>query len=221
MLMEKERNLIVEYGKKMVNDHLTSGTGGNISILDRETGLMAISPSGIDYFETKPEDIVIMKLNGEIVEGTRKPSSEHNLHIALYNKKPEITSVVHTHSTFCIVLSTLDMPIKAVNYILADAGTPSVPVAPYRTFATQELADAVADSIGSSYACLMANHGLSTCGKDLNSAYTLARECEWIAEIQWRAMCIGKPNIIDDNEMVHVLKKFGTYGQPKEEKSND
>jgi len=217
MLMEKERQLLIEYGKKMINDHLTAGTGGNLSILDRSTGLMAISPSGIDYFETKLEDIVIMNLDGDVVEGTCKPSSELNLHIALYKKKPEITAVVHTHSTYCIVLSTLDMPIKAVNYILADAGTPSVPVAPYRRFATQELADAVADSIGDSNACLMANHGLSTCGKNLQSAYSLARECEWIAEIQWRAMCIGKPNIINDREMMGVLKDFATYGQPKKE----
>ena len=217
MLMEKERQLLIEYGKKMVNDHLTAGTGGNLSILDRSTGLMAISPSGIDYFETKLEDIVIMNLDGDVVEGTCKPSSELNLHIALCKKKPEITAVVHTHSTYCIVLSTLDMPIKAVNYILADAGTPSVPVAPYRRFATQELADAVADSIGDSNACLMANHGLSTCGKNLQSAYSLARECEWIAEIQWRAMCIGKPNIINDREMMEVFKDFATYGQPKKE----
>ncbi len=217
MLMEKERQLLIEYGKKMVNDHLTAGTGGNLSILDRSTGLMAISPSGIDYFETKLEDIVIMNLDGDVVEGTCKPSSELNLHIALYKKKPEITAVVHTHSTYCIVLSTLDMPIKAVNYILADAGTPSVPVAPYRRFATQELADAVADSIGDSNACLMANHGLSACGKNLQSAYSLARECEWIAEIQWRAMCIGKPNIINDREMMEVFKDFATYGQPKKE----
>ena len=217
MLMEKERQLLIEYGKKMVNDHLTAGTGGNLSILDRSTGLMAISPSGIDYFETKLEDIVIMNLDGDVVEGTCKPSSELNLHIALYKKKPEITAVVHTHSTYCIVLSTLDMPIKAVNYILADAGTPSVPVAPYRRFATQELADAVADSIGDSNACLMANHGLSTCGKNLQSAYSLARECEWIAEIQWRAMCIGKPNIINDREMMEVFKDVATYGQPKKE----
>ena len=215
--MEKERQLLIEYGKKMVNEHLTAGTGGNLSILDRSTGLMAISPSGIDYFETKLEDIVIMNLDGDVVEGTCKPSSELNLHIALYKKKPEITAVVHTHSTYCIVLSTLDMPIKAVNYILADAGTPSVPVAPYRRFATQELADAVADSIGDSNACLMANHGLSTCGKNLQSAYSLARECEWIAEIQWRAMCIGKPNIINDREMMEVFKDFATYGQPKKE----
>ena len=98
MLMEKERQLLIEYGKKMVNDHLTAGTGGNLSILDRSTGLMAISPSGIDYFETKLEDIVIMNLGGDVVEGTCKPSSELNLHIALYKKKPEITAVVHTLS---------------------------------------------------------------------------------------------------------------------------
>ena len=63
----------------------------------------------------------------------------------------------------------------------------------------------------------MANHGLSTCGKSLKSAYSLARECEWIAEIQWRAMCVGKPNIIDDEEMMEGLKDFATYGQPKKE----
>ena len=217
MLMEKERNLIVEFGKKMVNDHLTSGTGGNISILDRKTGYMAISPSGIDYFETKPEDIVIMNLDGEVIEGKRKPSSEHNLHIALYRKKKDCNSIVHTHSMYCIVLSALNMPIKAVNYILADSWASSVPVAPYRTFGSKELADAVADTIGTCNACLMANHGLTACGSNVSTAYSLAKECEWIAEIQWRAMCIGTPNIIDDTEMENVLKKFGTYGQPKEE----
>lgn len=217
MLMEKERNLIVEFGKKMVNDHLTSGTGGNISILDRKTGYMAISPSGIDYFETKPEDIVIMNLDGEVIAGKRKPSSEHNLHIALYRKKKDCNSIVHTHSMYCIVLSALNMPIKAVNYILADSWASSVPVAPYRTFGSKELADAVADTIGTCNACLMANHGLTACGSNVSTAYSLAKECEWIAEIQWRAMCIGTPNIIDDTEMENVLKKFGTYGQPKEE----
>ena len=81
MLMEKERNLIVEYGKKLITENLTSGTGGNISIYDPEQGLFAISPSGIDYFETRPEDVVVMNLDGEIVEGDRKPSSEKDLHI--------------------------------------------------------------------------------------------------------------------------------------------
>ena len=80
MLMEKERIEIVEYGKKMSSAGLCKGTSGNISIYDPETGYMAISPSGIGYFETEPEDVVVMKLDGTIVEGNRAPSSEHGLH---------------------------------------------------------------------------------------------------------------------------------------------
>ena len=95
--MTQERNLIVEYGKKMVEDHLTSGTGGNLSILDREIGYISISLSGIDYYETKLKAIVIMNLNGEIIEETRKPSSEYNLHIALYKKKTDVNAITHTH----------------------------------------------------------------------------------------------------------------------------
>ncbi|WP_242945167.1 class II aldolase/adducin family protein [Oribacterium sp. C9] len=216
--MKYERQQIVDYCKKMTVDHLTSGTGGNISIFDPLTGFMAISPSGINYFETKQEDIVIMTLDGQIVEGKRRPSSEHNLHIALYKKKIDISSIVHTHSMYGIVLSTLNLPIKAVDYILADAGATEVPVAPYATFGTEELAQSVANTIGEGRACLMANHGMVTCGKDIESAYNLARECEWIAEIQWRAMAVGVPNIIDDTEMRNVMQRFNDYGQPHNRK---
>ncbi|MGL5694556.1 MAG: class II aldolase/adducin family protein, partial [Peptostreptococcaceae bacterium] len=73
MIMQKEREQIVEYGKKIITSGLTKGTGGNISVFDREKKLMAISPSGIDYFETKPEDVVVMDLDGNIVDGDKKP----------------------------------------------------------------------------------------------------------------------------------------------------
>lgn len=218
MLMEKERELVVEYGKKMINEHLTTGTGGNISIYDPETGNMAISPSGIDYFKTKPEDVVIMKLDGTIVEGNRKPSSENGMHRALYLKKPEARACVHTHSMFATVLATLNMPIKSVNYILADTGASEVPVAPYATFGTPELASVVAETIGDCNACLLENHGLITVGKNVDSAFSLARECEFIAEIQWRCLCVGQPNILTDGQMKVVMKRFGTYGQVKEKK---
>ena len=133
MLMEKERNLVVEYGQKMVTQHLTNGTGGNISIFDPEKKLVALSPSGMDYFKTKPEDVVILNLEGEIIDGERKPSSEKDLHIEMYKKFPWVTSVVHTHSMYCTVFACLGMPLKSVHYILADAGTDVVPVTPYKT----------------------------------------------------------------------------------------
>lgn len=218
MLMEKERNLIVEYGKKLITENLTSGTGGNISIYDPEQGLFAISPSGIDYFETRPEDVVVMNLDGEIVDGDRKPSSEKDLHIEMYKIKPEIRSVVHTHSMYCTVLSCLNMPIKSVHYVLADAATDIVPVAPYVTYGTKDLALAAADTIGDAKACLLANHGMLAVGKDVGDAFGVARECEWVSEIQWRTMAVGTPNILTREQMEVVMEKFKTHGQVKEKK---
>lgn len=218
MLMEKERNLIVEYGKKLITENLTDGTGGNISLYDPEKGLMAISPSGIDYFKTNPEDVVIMNLDGEIVDGDRKPSSEKDLHIEMYKIKPEITSVVHTHSMFCTVMACLQEPIHSVHYVLADAGTNEVPCTPYVTYGTKDLAMLAADTIGDGKACLLGNHGMLAVGKDVAEAFMIARECEWISQIQWRCMAVGKPNILTKEEMDVVMEKFKTHGQPKKEK---
>ncbi|MBP3896557.1 MAG: L-fuculose-phosphate aldolase [Mogibacterium sp.] len=218
MLMEKERNLVVEYGKKLITENLTDGTGGNISIYDPETGLMAISPSGMDYFKIQPEDIVIMNLDGEIVDGDRKPSSEKDLHIEMYKAKPGMTAAVHTHAMFCTTLACMGTPIYSVHYVLADAATDVVPVTPYVTYGTKELALAAVETIGEGKATLLANHGFISIGKDINDAFGIARECEWVAQIQWRTMCVGKPNILDREEMERVMVKFQSYGQVKAKK---
>lgn len=131
MLMQEEREQIVEYGKKMSADRLTSGTSGNISIYNAEKGYMAISPSGIGYFDVKPEDVVIMDLDANIVDGDKKPSSEWALHTAMYKTKPECRAVVHTHSMYCTVFATLRQPLRAAHYVIADAGVDEVPCAPY------------------------------------------------------------------------------------------
>lgn len=216
--MEKERNLVVEYGKKLVTENLTDGTGGNISIYDPEQGLMCISPSGMDYFSIKPEDVVVMNLDGEIVDGDKKPSSEKDLHIQMYKHKPGMTAAVHTHSMFCTVLACLGEPIYSVHYVLADAATDVVPVTPYLTYGSKELAVAAAETIGDAKATLLANHGFISVGKDINDAFGIARECEWVAQIQWRCNCTGKPNILSREEMEKVMIKFQSHGQVKKDK---
>ena len=216
--MEKERNLVVEYGKKLVTENLTDGTGGNISIYDPEQGLMCISPSGMDYFSIKPEDVVVMNLDGEIVDGDKKPSSEKDLHIQMYKHKPGMTATVHTHSMFCTVLACLGEPIYSVHYVLADAATDVVPVTPYLTYGSKELAVAAAETIGDAKATLLANHGFISVGKDINDAFGIARECEWVAQIQWRCNCVGKPNILSREEMEKVMIKFQSHGQVKKDK---
>ena len=219
MLMQEERELIVEYGKKMSAARLSTGTSGNISIYNAEKGLMAISPSGIDYFSTQPEDVVIMDLEANVVDGARKPSSEWGLHTTFYKHKPEARAVVHTHSMYCTTFAVLGQPIRAVHYVIGDAGVATVPCAPYYPFGTLELAEAAISVCGESNAVLLGNHGLVTCGSSLKSAYSLACNMEYIAELQYRAMCIGKPNILSDEEMADVMERFKSYGQPGAKKT--
>lgn len=218
MLLQAEREQIVEYGKKMSAEKLSTGTSGNISIYDAEKGLMAISPSGIGYFDVTPEDVVVMDLDANVVEGTRKPSSEWALHTAMYKTKPDCRAVVHTHSMYCTVFAVLNQPLKAAHYVIGDAGVATVPCAPYRTFGSKELAEIASETIGESDAVLLANHGMLACGKNLKSAYGLACGMEYCAELQYRAMCIGDPVILSDEEMDHVMDKFKSYGQVKETK---
>lgn len=213
MLMQKERELLVEYGEKMSAAGLSTGTSGNISIYNPDKGLMAISPSGMDYFNTKPEDIVITDLNANIVDGVRKPSSEWALHTIFYQHKPQARAVVHTHSMYCATFAILRQPLRAVHYVIGDAGTATVPCAPYATFGTVELAKVAISACGEGNAVLLANHGLIVCGKDIKSAYSLASNMEYVAELQYRTMCIGTPNVLSDAEMANVMERFKTYGQ--------
>ena len=121
MLMEEARNKIVEFGKRMSADGLAPGTAGNISIYDPETGYMAISPSGVPYDKTLPEDVVILDLDGNVIDGDKKPSSEHGLHAVFYRTDPEARAVVHNHSMYCTILACMGEPLRSVHFALAEA----------------------------------------------------------------------------------------------------
>lgn len=214
MLLQRERELVVEYGRRMSADRLSVGTSGNISVYVPEEGLMAISPSGIGYFDTRPEDVVVTDLEARVVEGTRKPSSEWALHTLFYKRKPHIRSVVHTHSMYCTTFAVLGRPLQAVHYAIADAGAAEIPCAPYYPFGTLELAEAAVETAGKCDAVLLGNHGLVACGRDLPGAYGLALNLEYAAELQYRALCIGTPNVLTEEQMADVMERFQSYGQP-------
>lgn len=213
MLLKKERKDVVKYCQKMITAGLTKGTGGNISIYNRQLGLMAVSPSGIDYFETEPEDVVVMALNGEIVEGERKPSSEHELHRIFYVKRNDIDAVVHTHSVYSTVLATLREPLPASSYLVAYSGL-DVRCADYASFGSCELAELTFAAMIDRYAVLMANHGLLTGSKDILNAFNIAEQIEHCAEIYVKARSIGQPVILAEAEMKRMVVKFNnSYGQ--------
>lgn len=221
MIFEKERSEVVFYLKKMSREGLTSGTSGNMSVLLREAGYILISPSGMAYESLEASDIVVMDAKGRVVEGRRTPSSEMELHMALYRAKEEAAAVVHTHSKYCTVFACLNMPIRALHYVLADTGATEIPVAPYRLYGSKDLANEAVRTMGSSGACLLANHGFVSCSATLKAAYDAARSAEWVAELYWKCLCISKPNILSDDEMNEVMKKFASYGQKPSESSSE
>ena len=218
MLLQNEREDVVKYCRKMITAGLTKGTGGNISILNRELGLMAVSPSGIDYFETTAADVVVMDLAGNVVDGRRKPSSEYDLHRIFYVRRQDIDAVVHTHSVYATVLATLRQPLPTASYLVAYSGL-DVRCAEYASFGTTELAERTFDAMNERFAVLMANHGLLTGSKDILNAFNIAEQIEYCAEVYVKARAIGDPVILDEKEMKKMIDKFSSsYGQKTEKK---
>ncbi len=203
---------LVQYGRRMVEHRLTTGSGGNLSIINRERDLVAITPSGLDYFDTTTDDIVICDIQGKVADGHRKPSSEIHFHLGLYAHRQDIGAVVHTHSVYATTLACLHREIPAVHYLVGFAGH-KVPLAPYATFGTPELAQAIIGVIDNNNAVLMANHGLVAVGPDLIAAFTVAQEIELVAQIYYQTLTAGKPNILTKKQMEEALEKFKSYGQ--------
>lgn len=212
MKLKHQRQLIVDYGLKMIRSGLTTGSGGNLSILSKDEDLIAISPTGIDYDCVTVDDVVVVNRQGETVSGTRRPSSEIGFHLALYDNRPEISAVVHTHSVYATTMACLHWEIPAVHYLVAFSGD-KVPLAPYATFGSQELATLTVESMGTYNAVLLANHGLVTVGNDMKSAFNVAEEIELVARIYYQAKSLGQPVLVDGEEMERVIEKFSHYGQ--------
>ena len=209
------RAQIVHTGIELERLGILDLTAGNISARFGADAI-AITPSGIPYRETTPDDIVVCALSdGAVVEGTCRPSSELALHRAVYAARPETGAVVHTHSPYATTLAVLRKPIPAVHYVISRLGTSEVPVVDYASYGTQELAEnAFGGLIGTTKALLLANHGTLTLGSDLDEAALNARVLEILAAVYWRALAVGEPVVLSDEEIGNVVERHKSYGQP-------
>ncbi|MGD0750714.1 MAG: L-fuculose-phosphate aldolase [Anaerolineales bacterium] len=211
MLLEKERGSIVQYGRKLIDAQLTTGTGGNLSIYNRAEGLVAIKPTGVAYFDMTPADVVVIDLGGTVLDGKLKPSSETLFHLSLYKFRLNINAVVHTHQVYATTIACLNWELPAVHYLVGLSGN-KVPLAAYATYGSPELSENILQSIGNYNACLLANHGLVTVGVDIHAAFSTAEEIELVSRLYYQAKCIGSPVILSDEEMKEVIKKFHAHG---------
>ena len=190
---------------------INQGKSGNLSVRTQEGGFL-VTPSGFAYDAMEPEDIVVMAPARAPI-GRRQPSTEWRLHQDIYASYPEAGAVVHAHSMLATTLSCLDRAITAFHYMVAVAGGPDIRCAPYATFGTQELSNAVLAALADRKACLMSHHGMIAFSDKLASALGLAVEVETLAAMYWRALQVGEPSILPEAEMVRVLEKFKDYGK--------
>jgi L-fuculose-phosphate aldolase len=204
------REQLIETAVAMNASGINRGTSGNLSV--RVDGGFLITPSGMNYSELAPEDIVAMNLKGEW-RGSIKPSSEWRFHRDIYRQRADARAIVHAHPVFCTTLACQGRPIPAFHYMVAVAGGRDIRCAAYATFGTQELSDHVLSALTDRKACLMANHGLLCLEHDLRRALALATEIEQLAQIYHQCLAVGEPVILDDDEMETVLEKFKDYGK--------
>ena len=188
---------------------LNKGTSGNVSVR-HEDGFL-ITPSGMDVTEMQTSSMVMMSMDGT-PKSDGKPSSEWRFHRDIYQAKPHVGAVVHTHSMFATTLACLQKDIPPFHYMIAIAGGDSIPCAPYALFGTQALSDAAITALKDRKACLLANHGMIAIGKDLKQALAITQEVETLCEQYWRALQIGEPYLLSKQEMAEVFEQFKGYG---------
>jgi L-fuculose-phosphate aldolase len=207
------RRAVVETAQAMSREGLSPGRSGNVSV--RYDGGALITPSGLPYETLTPEQIVLVRGDGSTARGALLPSSEWQLHLAIYAAHLKAEAIVHCHSPNATALACACRHIPAFHYMVAVAGGADIPLAPYATFGTQELADTVAATLEGRRACLLAHHGQIAFGSSLASALDLAREVEVLAMQYIKTLQIGGGPLLGEAAMAEVLGKFATYGQQK------
>lgn len=190
MLLHELRTEVVHYCRLMSQIGLVKLTSGNISRRDPDSGLVAISPTSLPYELMTPADVVIIDLDGRVVEGHLQPSSEHRVHLAIYRARPEVNAVVHTHSEYASTLAVMNEGLPCVIVNLAFAGG-SIDVAPYCTPGTWALGESAVQGMGAKKGVLLQNHGVVAAGSTLLDAFTNAVYIEEGAHMVLAARAAG------------------------------
>ena len=211
MTEDQLRARMAEGMKAMEARGLNRGTSGNVSARCGEA--MLVTPSGVPPERLSGDQMVLVQPDGSTPEGALRPSSEWRMHQQILNRRPDANAVVHCHSRHATILACAGREIPSMHYMVAVGGGASVPVAPYATFGSVELAEAVVETLDGRAAALMANHGQIVVARNLDSALAITEEIEEQAAVYWGTLAIGGPKLLSGDEMDVILQRFRSYGQ--------
>jgi L-ribulose-5-phosphate 4-epimerase len=213
-MLDQLRIKICKLNQDLLTYGLVTWTSGNASGRDPDSGLVIIKPSGVPFEDLTPENQVIVDIDGNVVEGTLRPSSDVHAHLYVYRHRPDVMGVVHTHSNYATAFAAIGQPIPVYLTAMADEFGGPIPIGDYAKVGNDEIGRAVIRSIGDSPAILMKNHGVFTLGPTPTAAVKAAVMTEDVARTVWLALQLGQPEEIPAEEVVRARHRYVTeYGQ--------
>ncbi|MDO8683778.1 MAG: L-ribulose-5-phosphate 4-epimerase [Armatimonadota bacterium] len=213
-MLENLKKTVCEMNLELTKNHLVTMTSGNVSGRDFETGYVVIKPSGVSFEALRPELMVVVDLQGNVIEGEMKASVDTPTHLYIYRNRQDVNGIAHTHSNYATSFAALGQPIPACLTAIADEFGGPIPCGPYCQIGEEEIGKAVVDYIGSSPAILLQNHGVFTIGPTPQAALKAAVMLEDVAKTVHLAMLIGEPIPIPPEEVARGHKRYmEEYGQ--------
>lgn len=218
MLLQSLREEVVQVGMEALARGVVHGTAGNMSLRDAETGLIAISPSGIPYPDVSPADVVIVDSEGNVVDGHRKPSSETPLHTMVLRARPDVQAVVHTHAHYATVVSCIRPYLPAILTESCIVAGPRIPVTRYGLTGTPDFGESVLEVLTpETKAVILKNHGLIAFGDSFAAALGIHEIVEEAAKVYVHALAAnggGEPDLVPEALIPEMTERFlASYGQ--------
>ena len=213
-MLEEIKEELCALHRQLPQEGLVTWTAGNISARDIDSGFVVIKPSGIMYDDLQPHDHVVLDLEGTVVEGSLKPSSDTASHLYIYRQRSDVNGIVHTHSPYATAFAAVGQPIPVYLTAMADEFGGPIPCAGFALIGGEEIGQQVVECIGSSSAVLLKNHGAFTIGKDARSAVKAAVMLEDVARTTYLALQLGKPAEILASDVAKLHDRYmNVYGQ--------
>ncbi len=215
--INKLKKEIVDLCKILLKEKHVIGSAGNVStrVKDDENELILITPSNVNYAEMKPEDILIIDMDGKVIEGDRNPSVEKYMHLNVYRERDDVNAIIHAHSIYSTVLSALNLSLPPVMEELVPYIGGEVQCAEYGEAGSDELAETVINALEEKNAVLLANHGNLCCGSHLEGAKTVLDYLERGAKIYYLAKLVKDPNLLPEDTVDYEMEIFEIFKESK------
>lgn len=216
MLLPELRRIVCDLHAELPENNLVAWTSGNISARDPQTGYVVIKPSGVKFRDLRPENMVVVDLDGQVVEGDHKPSSDTASHCYVYRHMSQVNGVVHTHSRYATAFAILGREIPCVTTAMGDEFGGPIPCGGFALIGGEQIGQVVVETLNGSRSpsCLLQNHGVFATGPNAEKAVKAAVMTEDNAAIVWTALQMGTPLTIDPADIDRLYDRYqNIYGQ--------